>query len=122
MKKVKAMQLVKALRSGEYEQGRSFLVDKYDRFCCFGVACNISKQPLDWKYDKVRGWEMDGNVFVLPLAIQKEFGFDTEDGRRKDRKDIEINGSSYYSLAGANDEGCTFEQIADYIEANYKDL
>lgn len=32
---------VKALRSGEYKQGKNMLRNG-DKFCCLGVACNIS--------------------------------------------------------------------------------
>ena len=41
MKKEKAMQLVKALRSGEYVQGLERLRSEDDKFCCLGVACDI---------------------------------------------------------------------------------
>lgn len=123
MKKHMAMKLVKALRSGEYEQGRTQLVDEDDRFCCLGVACNINEVELDWKYNKSwKRWEMDGDSGVLPYEVQKEFGFDTEQGHRRDGRMIRIGGISYKNLADANDRGVPFTDIADYIEANYKEL
>jgi hypothetical protein len=35
---------------------------------------------------------------------------------------IAIGETRYNNLAGANDAGCTFAQIADYIEANWEAL
>ena len=35
---------IKALRSGEYEQGDSFF-EKDGRFCCLGVLCAVLGQP-----------------------------------------------------------------------------
>jgi len=121
MKKRKAMQLVEALRSGEYSQGIGQLVDSADNFCCLGVACNISKADLPWK-TYCAGWGMGGQTSILPIAIQKDFGFHSDSGRRRDRKDIIINGRQFKSLANANDRGCTFDQIADYIEEHYEAL
>jgi len=121
MKKSKAMQLVKALRKGGYKQSTHQLVNNNDEFCCLGVACNISKQPLEW--EEVEGvWFMGKAWGALPKEIQEEFGFYSDVGRRRDGKDIVINGTTYSSLARANDGGCTFEQIADYIEKNWEML
>ena len=38
----KAREWVAALRSGKYKQGKGALSTE-DRFCCLGVACEISK-------------------------------------------------------------------------------
>jgi hypothetical protein len=35
---------LKALRSGEYKQGRGQLRDANNNFCCLGVLCNIHAQ------------------------------------------------------------------------------
>ena len=121
MKKHKAMQLVKALRSGEYQQGMYQLVNDQDEFCCLGVACNISKQPLEWKR---RGglWEMSGASSTLPAAIQEEFGFYSDGGSRRDGKFFLIDDTKYSDLMDANDSGVSFNDIADYIENNWKAL
>ncbi len=74
MKKRKAMQLVEALRSGKYNQGKNLLVDDNDNFCCLGVACNISRADLTWEFYKDR-WFMDNRYGSLPPRIKKEFGF-----------------------------------------------
>ena len=121
MKKAKAMKLVRALRSGEYKQGTGHLVDNKDNFCCLGVACNISTSPLEWK--RLWGdWHIGGEWGFLPLSIMREYGFNTREGDRIDGAPIIIEGKVYQCLTEANDEGATFDQIADYIEKNYKEL
>ena len=123
MKKIKAMQLVKALRSGEYVQGKGVLVNNEDEFCCLGVACNLSNNPkLTWTQGIYQKWYMGSTSSSLPDEIAKEFGFNDSMGRRSDDEPIMINNHSYWSLAYANDNGCTFKQIADYIENNYEYL
>ena len=122
MKKNKAMQLVKALRSGEYHQGKGQLVDDDDNFCCLGVACNISKTDLQW--EKISGplWVIGNATITLPKKIRDEFGFCSLTGRRRDNKFLTINNQQYLSLVIANDQGCSFDQIADYIEENWEAL
>jgi hypothetical protein len=123
VKKDKAMKLVKALRSGEYKQGTSVLVDSRDRFCCLGVACNISDSTLQWEENKSGDWAIDQRVSELPPSIQEEYGFYSELGdMRGGFEYVTINGRVYDNLATANDDGCTFDQIADFIENNYENL
>ena len=121
MKKNKAMQLVKALRSGEYEQGRDWLVDNKDRFCCLGVACNISVTDLNWEYVN-REWRIGNESTSLPTEVVEEFGFFSHHGARSDGACIEINVQKYTCLSDANDEGVSFSDIADYIENNWEYL
>ena len=121
MKKHKAMQLVKALRSGAYQQGTGRLVNSEDEFCCLGVACNISKQAIPWGRNG-GSWEMAGEDQVLPKAIQLEFGFVHNTGGRVDYEPITIGGERYVDLMDANDEGVSFADIADYIEKNWEYL
>lgn len=42
---------VEALRSGEYEQGRTWLREN-DRYCCLGVACELYR-----KHTGIGRWE-----------------------------------------------------------------
>jgi len=105
--KVKAKWL-KALRSGEYEQGTGVLVNEKDRFCCLGVLCNISgrgeweKRPEheDWYY-KIN--DQDYRYGGLPRGIAKW---------------SEVQSYQELSLVGMNDGGHSFGEIADYIEEN----
>ena len=104
MKKEDAKLWVKALRSGEYEQGKTQL-HCGGEYCCLGVLNKIL--PIKYPTDGI-GRCLKDNGLIRPL------------GHRKDRKSIFIEGSEYTHLAEANDQGVTFEQIADYIEENYK--
>ena len=124
MKKKKAMQLVKVLRSGTYKQGRHALVDNNDCFCVLGVACNESETDLEW----VKGsgmtplWSIGREFYQVPQKIQKEYGFYNRSGRRRDGEWLKIGYNHYESLMAANDWGVPFEDLADYIEENYKEL
>jgi hypothetical protein len=122
MKKNKAMQLVKVLRSGTYEQGRGILVDENDCFCIMGVVCNESKADLEWEQRLVNVWTIGNEFFQLPEKIQEEYGFYNQTGRRSDGEPIKIKGKYYVSLMSASDSGVPFKDIANYIEKNYKDL
>ena len=123
MKKYKAMRLVKTLRSGTYKQGQDILVDDNDCFCVMGVVCNESETDLEWVqkgFDDI--WFIGGDCYQLPEKIQKEYGFSSPSGERSDGDPIKIKGKEYESLMDANDNGVSFEDLADYIEKNYKEL
>ena len=122
MIKYKAMRLVKTLRSGTYKQGRDILVDENDCFCVMGVVCNESETDLEWRRGVGGVWYIDGQCYLLPGKIQKEYGFYNESGERSDGEPVEIKGVGYESLMDANDNGVSFEDLADYIEKNYKVL
>jgi len=104
---------VEALRSGEYYQAESFL-DSDNGQCCLGVLCDILDE--DWT--------------IL------EYNTEDSSGNRMDIRGVRVYGSDNYSmpsykllnkvgltdrtaltLATMNDEGATFKEIADYIEA-----
>lgn len=82
---------VEALRSGEYEQCRGRLTDGKG-FCCFGVLVKLQNGNLsdEMQYDD------------LAKQISR--------------------GEKYYEqkirLVKMNDDGASFSEIADYIEAN----
>ncbi len=121
-KRIKAKWL-KALRSGEYKQGREALKNVVSRgvyngatsrklkkptFCCLGVLCDL----FSGKHDK---WvEKDEDMFFefkgarhferLPHTLQKKVKLD--EGAMEDL--IELNDSKKAS----------FKKIADFIEAN----
>jgi hypothetical protein len=88
---------VLALRSGKYTQGIGQL--KYNNtFCCLGVVCDIY-DPSKWREDYYFN-----DPFYLPLSVQSWLG-------------IEIDDTT--PLIKLNDEGVSFEIIADYIEEKY---
>ncbi len=125
MIKEKAQLLVNTLRSGKYKQGTGGLNTSNERFCCLGVACEICKDELGLEIGVGINEESityNGKIGMLPEKVKDYFQFNSIIGRRADREEIKINGGCFISLASANDECCTFNQIADYIEKEYESL
>ena len=108
---------INALRSGEYEQGKGKL-RKDNNYCCLGVLCDI--------YNKETG---DGEwVLKYKLGDNNVFNFNTN---RESVDDVlSYNIANWAGLvnnnpniitkaiAGINDDGATFEEIANLIETH----
>lgn len=129
-----AKALVAALRSGKYEQGQDTLRTGDGKFCCLGVACDISglgrwntSELMSYgAYEVVGG---DANDVYLPMEVREWLGFGTTTGAfdadelpeelterlRSYAALIESDGTS--TLALMNDNRIPFEVIADVIEA-----
>jgi hypothetical protein len=99
-----AKKWIEALRSGKYEQAKDQL-KKGDKFCCLGVACDISKLG-EWS-----GNEYMDNEKSLPGMVTDWLGLTSGMG-------IFYNGC----LSELNDEGYSFEKIADIIESEPEGL
>ena len=109
--------LVDALRSGNYIQAKSSLKVK-DNFCCLGVACDISELS-DWKkgfYEEKLYYHYYGENSELPEEVREYFGFINNCGEF-----INENGEKR-NLAKLNDDGMTFSQIANIIESEPKEM
>ena len=91
---------VAALRSGQYKQGRGRLRQE-DKYCCLGVLCDLSP---------IGTWESVESGIVY-------FGADVLTPNAVDEWAC-LYGSQIATLATLNDEGKSFSEIADYIEAN----
>lgn len=98
---------VEALRSGQYKQGRGKLFNAEDQsYCCLGVLCDI-RDSLGWKRDTIDpnwviGWYSPSYGWFDNRALLGEhFG---------------IPAGHTANLAFMNDDGISFEDIADYIE------
>lgn len=94
---------VKALRSGEYKQGRHYLRSN-EHFCCLGVLCNLV-DPSKWthtdlEFARYRGQEYAHSSFP-PAEVARQVNLTHDDQDH---------------VASMNDEGKTFAEIADYIE------
>ncbi len=107
---------VEALRSGKYEQGKYILAKEnlsgtYS-FCCLGVAAHILGEPEDLlsAYSTLRD---------LP-DIMDAYGLIDDAGACYVKN---TEGEGYDGcLAELNDDGFTFEEIADIIESDPKGL
>lgn len=93
---------VKALRGGNYKQGKRAL-HVGDKFCCLGVLADI--QHCKWKENKpfIKGKKAGSTAFLfpkfaggLPRTIQSYLALMNDDG-------------GFY-------KACSFKQIANYIE------
>jgi hypothetical protein len=100
---------IEALRSGRYEQGRGALRTHHlsgDRFCCLGVLADVvGLQPItnrSWLGGSV---SMYGNANGEPVSSL----LDVEVG---------LPQRTAGTLARMNDAGCSFDEIADFIERN----
>lgn len=120
MKKKIADLWVKALRSGEFKQGKGRLERRGDtkEYCCLGVLCELALLEGVMDYHPLYGYgELDVigayNNYTLPLTVQNWAGIQTGNP--------EIN--SIGRLSHLNDvKGKSFSEIANIIEKHYKEL
>ena len=108
---------VAALRSGEYEQGHASL-RVGDAFCCLGVLCDIAVrdgvigEPTIDEGEYAYGRLMERGV--LPTEVEVWSGLHIGDPV------VVTDTSEDYpleeNLSSLNDEGMSFEEIAEFIE------
>lgn len=105
---------VEALRSGRYTQTKRRLKDNKG-YCCLGVLCEISN--LD-KFTKIE------NSIENPYLYLGNIGMPHDEIREwAGLKPYNPKSNLLDKLTQLNDsEGYSFDQIADYIEVNWKDL
>lgn len=109
---------VKALESGEYEQGHGYL-NNHGKYCCLGVLCDLAEKAGVVKTDnsgnKGKVWyeavsdPYDENTLVLPDAVMEWAGLDSKNPI------VQVDGESK-SLADVNDDGEPFSVIARIID------
>jgi hypothetical protein len=103
-----------ALRSGEYNQTDGFLKNG-NAFCCLGVLCDLHrKETLDTAWQKQCDGEYDylGQTELPPACVY-------EWAELPNVRTIQTDpglANSVDRLVLANDEGESFDQIADMIE------
>ncbi len=91
---------IAALRSGEYEQAKGSLYDGTG-YCCLGVLCRIAGESVGAPNRRMYPKE----EFALSVGLVDEQGTLPQRGPR-----------GIGCLANLNDEGFSFEKIADIIE------
>lgn len=98
---------LKALRSGEYKQGRDSLLRR-GRYCCLGVACDVAG------YDLEKLSTDDRRTDFLPKSVRIFLGLRPIDAN------VPVSASfSFEGIARHNDRGLSFPKIADLLEAKY---
>ncbi len=90
-----------ALRSGKYQQAQGWLRDS-DGFCCLGVIADVTA-PEKWVACRDNTFHHDGHAALLSDRFRESIG---------------MRSSLQDKLTSMNDEGKSFTEIADWIEAN----
>ena len=115
---------VKALRSGEHNQTKFGLRSKKG-FCCLGVLCEIAVQhkiipPSQFTGNKkVTGsFIYDGSSAYLPNKVILWAELTDSDPYIKTKYPTNSSVNGGYRLSYYNDDGVSFEKIADLIEEN----
>lgn len=121
MKKEVMQKWVEALRSGKYVQGTHVLCNSNYEYCCLGGLCDLYKNKLNVEqtFSPVKNnnvFTFDGDSISLPNQVIYLAGIKQEYGQFRD-KNNQLN-----SLAILNDNGYSFNELADIIDANYEAL
>ena len=93
---------IAALRSGEYQQGQYALRTPDNKFCCLGVLCDVV-DPTKWGHDYSYSYDGNWDDVLIPSGLSSELGigFATQD-----------------ILSKKNDDGYSFNEIAEWVEEN----
>jgi hypothetical protein len=113
-----------ALRSGKYEQTSGSLYNIQDQgYCCIGVAAKI-KYPLHYLKNKSNKYAgvLQGNKKSILQENKKSICSDTKYKLSKIPQELKgnVHANNFVSqLVNLNDdEGYSFEEIAEWIEKN----
>jgi hypothetical protein len=108
---------LEALRSGKYERTSSFLNDGRG-MCCLGVLIDVV-DPEGWERPQ-SGWVMGykGETSFPPYDFCEQVGIPAPKRFAPDFNELRVLENTITNkLAEMNDGGASFEEIADYIEA-----
>lgn len=111
---------LKALRSGEYDQGKGCLLtrtSKGDKFCCLGVLCNLYAQahPGTGFKDEFESYSFFDESYQLPIKVRNWAKISKS--KKFDYDHYKVTAGS--KLMQLNDmDNCNFNEIADWIEEN----
>lgn len=108
IQKQRVLNLISALRGGEYKQGENALRPTEDTYCCLGVACDISGVSEWGLLFDGEEWVYDMASSLLPDSVKDCYGFKLNDGGFLD--------NDMGSLSSMNDDGKSFAEIADQIQ------
>lgn len=116
---------IKAMRSGDYRRATTYLAKARGTdgvpvaFCCLGLACHIAKVPSVLSENRTYAgkhfleYGADHDQGYLPREARDWLGVDAKDPGIEWPVTHRMYG---ITLAGLNDCGWTFEQIADALE------
>jgi hypothetical protein len=107
--------VLKALRSGEYTKTTGALQDRRGS-CCLGVMCDVYERVTGNGVLRFTDGFIDGGNLTRHSQVKEWVGLTHPCGLFKDEH------KGVWSLAGLNDNGSTFLQIADFIESEPEGL
>ncbi len=118
---------MKRLRSGKIIQITKRLGHQSGGRCCLGVLCDIAVDENIIPPPAVTNGSMvsfDGNFNVLPQSVRKWANLVSRDGQaqvpetHQETQPFKYKDREFETLAEANDECLSFDEIADLIETN----
>lgn len=111
---------VKALRSGRYKQGKGVLRSPDDQYCCLGVGLDLLDSDKWTKSAQAPGNMTVENPSVVGFAWGRKRSVHNWDAcglpPRNALDLLGISEAQATDLAEANDDGTTFDAIADALE------
>lgn len=104
---------IAALRSGEYEQGRDVLCDRYGHYCCLGVLAELDGALLPDANEHGERGVRDHTYGPINHCMYL--------GEGERLATIKVDNSPTpdflaWRVAEMNDMGLSFEAIADFLE------
>jgi hypothetical protein len=138
MKKTVMKKWVNELRSDRYKQGAGLLKKKYEdgtiQHCCLGVLCELYQSEMKKNKKKQLNEVEEDHPNIFDLTDTMAYSFDGDNSRLPEAviiwggihdQDRELQNcltQKYESLADMNDNGESFETIADVIEKEWENL
>jgi hypothetical protein len=120
MKKSIAMKWVAELRSGKHRQARGSLKFADGSMCCLGVLCaNVLKLPHKKDGEDLYYFDFESETNILPEEAMILSGIQTYHGKVCGEYLTNLND---IGLPAENLDPFTFDEIADLIQINWKDL
>jgi hypothetical protein len=101
---------IAALRSGEYAQTKGALrrpvgTPQGAGYCCLGVLCEVvvGRENIEWE-PAANAYSFMGESGLPPTPVLEEADYTEEEN------------DTFWELPSMNDNGVSFDEIADYIE------
>ena len=108
---------VEALESGKYAQAK-YALRRDDFYCCLGVVCDLSGRGVWVENPAPRHGDDGSHLFEVPDSpFAQEYGLPESIYQL-----LTLSGDAEKKLWTANDEGESFQQIAQRIRAMFPDV
>lgn len=123
MKRSVKQKWIDALRSGDYPQGKSYLLNEEGLYCCLGVLGDIygtwiggmeEEEVYDGDTDSFEVVQQFEAMDLLTVGTWQNLNVTIDDGRPIDQeKFAEMNDGGYWT---PYPNGLSFNEIADWID------